>query len=42
MNRPYNSGWPMWPFTRLSQKEMAKLLKKIEDQRMDDYEEALL
>lgn len=39
---PYSSGWPLWPFTRLSPKEMAKLLKKIEGQRMDDVEDALV
>lgn len=46
---PYNSGWPLWPFTRLSPKEMAKLLKDIEGQRsvkqaeqhMREAEEAL-
>jgi hypothetical protein len=44
MNAPYNSGWPLWPFTRLSPKEMSKLLKKIEGQqsvkRLADLEEA--
>lgn len=42
---PYNSGWPLWPFTRLSPKEMAKLLKTIEgkqaEQHMLEAEEAL-
>lgn len=42
MNYPYTSGWPLWPFTRLSPKEMAKLLKAIEGKRLDDYEEAPL
>ena len=45
-DRPYTSGWPTWPFTRLSPKAMAKLLKTIEGQRsvmrLDDAEEALL
>lgn len=36
------SGWPTWPFTRLSPKEMAKLLKAIEGQRLKQYEEAPL
>ena len=39
-------SWPTWPFTRLSPKEMAKLLKLIEGkrsaQRLAEYEEALL
>jgi len=35
-------AWPTWPFTRLSPKEMAKLLKAIEGQRLKEYEEALL
>jgi len=35
-------AWPTWPFTRLSPKEMAKLLKAIEGQRLADYEEAPL
>ena len=39
---PYTNGWPTWPFTRLSPKEMAKLLKEIEGKRLDDAEEALL
>jgi hypothetical protein len=39
---PYASGWPTWPFTRLSPKAMAKLLKTIEGKRLDDAEEALL
>lgn len=28
-----HGAWPTWPFTRLSPKEMAKLLKVIEGQR---------
>jgi hypothetical protein len=39
---PYTSGWPLWPFTRLSPKEMAKLLKAIEGKRVSEAEEALL
>ena len=39
---PYNSGWPLWPFTRLSPKEMAKLLKTIEGKQVSEAEEALL
>jgi hypothetical protein len=39
---PYSSGWPLWPFTRLSPKEMAKLLKKIEGKRSEDVEDALV
>lgn len=35
-------AWPTWPFTRLSPKEMAKLLKLIEGKRLADYEEAPL
>lgn len=38
--------WPTWPFTRLSPKDMERLLKRIEGQRhralIDDFEEALL
>jgi hypothetical protein len=40
MNYPYSHGWPLWPFTRLSPKEMERLLKKIEGQRVDELEEA--
>lgn len=39
---PYIHGWPTWPFTRLSPKAMAKLLKTIEGKRLDEVEEALL
>jgi len=35
-------SWPTWPFTRLSPKEMARLLKAIEGQRLKQYEEAPL
>ena len=28
-----HGAWPTWPFTRLSPKEMARLLKAIEGQR---------
>jgi hypothetical protein len=42
---PYSHGWPLWPFTRLSPKEMERLLKKIEGQSnrdvLDGLEEAL-
>ena len=34
--------WPTWPFTRLSPKEMARLLKAIEGQRLKDAPEAPL
>lgn len=34
------SGWPTWPFTRLSPKDMAKLLKRLEADRVSTYEEA--
>ena len=41
-----HGAWPTWPFTRLSPKEMAKLLKLIEGQRsaqrVSEAEEALL
>jgi DNA-binding CsgD family transcriptional regulator len=41
---PYSHGWPLWPFTRLSPKEMERLLKKIEGQSnrdvLDNLEEA--
>lgn len=39
---PYTHGWPLWPFTRLSPKAMAKLLKTIEGQQVQEAEEALL
>lgn len=39
---PYSHGWPLWPFTRLSPKEMAKLLKTIEGKRLEEAEEAPL
>ena len=46
MTHPYTSGWPLWPFTRLTPKEKAKLLKAMERQRsvkrLDDLEEAPL
>ena len=42
MNYPYTSGWPLWPFTRLSPKEMAKLLKQIEGKRVEELPEAPL
>lgn len=42
MKSIYTSGWPLWPFTRLSLKEMAKLLKAIEGKRVSEAEEALL
>lgn len=42
MKSIYTSGWPTWPFTRLSPKAMAKLLKTIEGQRLEEAEEALL
>jgi hypothetical protein len=45
-DHPYTSGWPTWPFTRLSPRAMAKLLKTIEGQRsvkrLSEAEEALL
>jgi hypothetical protein len=37
---PYSSGWPTWPFTRLSPKAMAKLLKTIEGKWVSEAEEA--
>lgn len=37
---PYIHGWPLWPFTRLSPKEMAKLLKEIEGKQAKEVEEA--
>lgn len=46
MNYPYSSGWPTWPFTRLSPKEMDALLKKLDGERVNkslaEAEEALL
>jgi hypothetical protein len=42
MKSIYTSGWPLWPFTRLSPKEMARLLKAIEGKRVSEAEEALL
>ena len=46
MTTSHTGAWPTWPFTRLSPKEMAKLLKAIEGQRsvkrLADYEEAPL
>lgn len=42
MQYPYSNGWPLWPFTRLSPKEMAKLLKAIEGKQVSEAEEALL
>lgn len=30
---PYIHGWPIWPFSRLSPKEMETLLKKLEGQQ---------
>ena len=38
---PYSHGWPLWPFTRLSPKEMEKLLKKIEGKQVVDRFEDL-
>jgi hypothetical protein len=39
---PYSGGWPIWPFTKLSEHDMAQLLRKLEQQRWDEIEEALL
>ena len=35
-------AWPTWPFTRLTPKEMAKLLKALKDQELAKKQEALL
>lgn len=40
--KAHTGAWPTWPFTRLSPKEMAKLLKAIEGKRLSQYEEAPL
>jgi hypothetical protein len=39
---PYDLGWPSWPFTRLTQQEMAQLLKEMERKRLEQAEEALV
>lgn len=35
-------SWPTWPFTRLGRKEMAELIKKLELEKREKHEEALL
>jgi hypothetical protein len=35
-------SWPTWPFTRLGRKEMADLIKKLEQEKREQHEEALL
>ena len=35
-------SWPTWPFTRLGRKEMAELIKKLEQEKHSQLEEALL
>lgn len=42
MSNHTKGSWPTWPFTRLSPKEMAKLLKAIEGKRISEAEEAPL
>lgn len=42
MTTKHTGAWPTWPFTRLSPKEMAKLLKTIEGKRLAEAEEAPL
>lgn len=42
MKSIYTNGWPTWPFTRLSPRAMAKLLKTIEGKSVSEAEEALL
>ena len=46
---PYSGGWPTWPFTRLSEHDMAQMLGRLEQPRRslaeeleDDVGEALL
>lgn len=39
---PTPPTWPTWPFTRLTPKEMAKLLKDIAAHERDKAGEALL
>jgi hypothetical protein len=39
---PYSHGWPLWPFTKLSETDMRRLLEKLHEQRWDEIEEALL
>jgi hypothetical protein len=33
-------AWPTWPFTRLTPKEMQKLLKDLEKQKREQAEDA--
>ena len=35
-------SWPTWPFTRLGRKEMTDLIKKLEQDKRETLEEALL
>lgn len=35
-------SWPTWPFTRLGRKDMAELIKKLELEKHQKHEEALL
>ena len=35
-------SWPTWPFTRLGRKDMTDLIKKLEQEKHSQLEEALL
>ena len=41
MKTIYELGWPVDPFKKLTQDEMAKLLKEIEQKKVDEVGEAL-
>lgn len=39
---PKHTDWPTWPFTRLSEKEMADLLKRRQAEKFAKVEDALM
>jgi hypothetical protein len=39
---PKPTDWPTWPFTRLSEKEMADLLKRRQADKLANVGEALV
>jgi len=41
MKYPYTQGWPTNPFKQLTPAEMQKLLKKMQEQRRNEMEDAL-
>lgn len=38
----YKWGWPVWPFTKLTEAEMAMLLKAMEAKKIEATEDALV